>query len=238
VAVARRRSGRWFDPALVALLDADLLRSLPADAEELERAVAAHEPGERVVIADDERVGRVADAFAELIDAKSPTTAGHSHRVAALVVAGSERIGRPASRDIVRAALLHDIGKLSISSRILDKPGTLTEAEWAAMRAHPLHTERLLSRVAPLRPVAAIAAAHHERLDGSGYPHGLTGADLGLAARMLAVADVYEALTATRAYRAPLRPGAALAHLREEVRAGRLDGECVEALAAAVTQSG
>ena len=238
VAVARRRSGRWFDPALVGQLDENLLGSLPADAGELERAVAAHEPSERVVIVDDERVGRVADAFAGVIDAKSPTTAGHSHRVAALVVAGSERIGQPASRDIVRAALLHDIGKLSISSRILDKPGPLTDAEWAAMRAHPVHTERLLSRVAPLRPVAAIAAAHHERLDGSGYPHGLTGADLGFPARMLAVADVYEALTATRSYRAPLRPDAALAHLRDEVDAGRLDGDCVEALAAAVREPG
>ena len=80
------------------------------------------------------------------IDAKSPSTAGHSHRVAALVVAAAEQLGQPASRDVERAALLHDIGKLSLSSRLLDKPGRLTEPEWAAVRAHPLHTERLLSR--------------------------------------------------------------------------------------------
>jgi HD-GYP domain-containing protein (c-di-GMP phosphodiesterase class II) len=85
-----------------------------------------------------------------------------------------------------------------------------------------------------LRPVAAIAAAHHERLDGSGYPHGLTAADLGLPARLLAVADVYEAITAIRPYRAPLGPSAAVEHLRCEVREGRLDGDCVEALAASV----
>jgi HD-GYP domain-containing protein (c-di-GMP phosphodiesterase class II) len=230
--VARERRGTWFEPALVDLLDAEMLHALPIVHDELEAAVTAHEPAELVLVGDDERVGRVADAFAGLIDAKSPSTAGHSHRVAALVVAAARQLGEPASRDVERAALLHDIGKLSLSSRLLDKPGRLTPPEWAAVRAHPLHTERLLSRVAPLRPVAPIAAAHHERLDGSGYPRGLTGDDLGLPARLLAVADVYEAITAARPYRAALRPDAASAHLRDEVRAGRLDEDCVEALVA------
>ena len=232
VAVARERRGTWFEPALVDLLDAEMLHALPVTHDELEAAVTAHEPAELVLVGDDERVGRVADAFAGLIDAKSPSTAGHSHRVAALVVAAAEQLGQPAGRDVERAALLHDIGKLSLSSRLLDKPGRLTEPEWAAVRAHPLHTERLLSRVAPLRKVASIAAAHHERLDGSGYPHGLSGDDLELPARLLAVADVYEAITAARPYRAPLRPAAANAHLRDEARAGRLDEDCVEALVA------
>ena len=232
VAVARERRGTWFEPALVDLLDAEMLHALPVTHDELEAAVTAHEPAELVLVGDDERVGRVADAFAGLIDAKSPSTAGHSHRVAALVVAAAEQLGQPAGRDVERAALLHDIGKLSLSSRLLDKPGRLTEPEWAAVRAHPLHTERLLSRVAPLRRVASIAAAHHERLDGSGYPHGLSGDDLELPARLLAVADVYEAITAARPYRAPLRPAAASAHLRDEARAGRLDEDCVEALVA------
>jgi HD-GYP domain-containing protein (c-di-GMP phosphodiesterase class II) len=147
-------------------------------------------------------------------------------------VAAAEELGEPATPRIERAALLHDIGKLSLSSRLLDKPGRLTQAEWAAVRAHPLHTERLLGRVAPLRPVATIAAAHHERLDGSGYPYGLTGDDLSLPARLLAVADVYEAVTAERPYRAPLRPDAAAALLRDEARAGRLDRDCAEALVA------
>ncbi len=135
--------------------------------------MTAHEPAELVLVGDHDRVDRVANAFAGLIDAKSPSTAGHSHRVAALVVAAAEELGEPATPEIERAALLHDIGKLSLSSRLLDKPGRLTAPEWEAVRAHPLHTERLLCRVAPLRRVAAIAAAHHERLDGSGYPHGL-----------------------------------------------------------------
>ena len=238
LAVARERRGTWFDPALVDLLDAGMLRALPAPADGLEPAVAAHEPAALVLVGDDARVDRVADAFAGLIDAKSPSTAGHSHRVAALVVAAAHELGEPATPEIERAALLHDIGKLSLSSRLLDKPGRLTGPEWEAVRAHPLHTERLLNRVAPLRPVAAIAAAHHERLDGSGYPHGLAGDELPLAARLLAVADVYEAVTAERPYRAPLRPDSAAALLRDEAAAGRLDRGCVEALVASRRAAG
>ena len=150
----------------------------------------------------------------------------------ALVVAGAQQLGLPAGPEIVHAALLHDIGKLALSSRILDKPGPLNASEWAAVRAHPLHTEHLLGRVGPLRGVAAIAAAHHERLDGSGYPHGLAGDALSLPARLLAVADVFEAVTAARPYRAPVSPAAAVDLLRAEARAGRLDTDCVEAMAA------
>jgi HD-GYP domain-containing protein (c-di-GMP phosphodiesterase class II) len=232
--VARKRRGRWFDPRLVDLLDAELLAEAPTGPEQLEHAVAGHEPREQVRTADGSSVDRIAHAFAEVIDAKSPATAGHSHRVAELVAGASAQLGAPAPPVQLQAALLHDIGKLSLSSRILDKPGTLTAAEWAAVREHPVHTERLLSRVGPLRPVAAVAAAHHERLDGSGYPHGLRADEIPLPARLLAVADVFEAITATRPYRQKLSPADALAHLRAEARAGRLDADSVEALAAAV----
>ncbi len=234
LAVARKRSGRWFDPHLVGLLDAGTLDGTPEDPAALERAVASHEPRERLLTADGETMDRVAHAFAEVIDAKSPATAGHSHRVAGLVSGAAAQLGEPASPVEYQAALLHDIGKLSLSSRILDKPGSLTAAEWAAVREHPVHTERLLSRVEPLRPVAAVAAAHHERLDGSGYPHGLRGDEIPLASRLLAVADVFEAITATRPYREKLSPADALAHLRAEASAGRLDAGSVEALAASV----
>ena len=155
-----------------------------------------------------------------MIDAKSPATAGHSHRVAGLIAGAAAQLGQPAPPTELQAALLHDIGKLSLSSRILDKPGGLTPAEWAAVREHPVHTERLLSRVAPLRPVAAVAAAHHERLDGSGYPNGLRGDELPPPARLLAVADVFEALTASRPYRGKLSPADALAHLRAAAGGG------------------
>ncbi|MGI8779243.1 MAG: HD-GYP domain-containing protein, partial [Solirubrobacteraceae bacterium] len=220
-----------FDPELVALLDAETLRAPPSEPAALAEAVGAHEPGERVVLADEARVSRIAHAFAEVIDAKSPAAAGHSHRVAALAGAAAERLGLAPDRDLLRAALLHDTGKLALSNRILDKPGPLTAREWQAVRAHPLHTEELLRRIAPLRRVAAVAAAHHERLDGSGYPHGLGGDELSLPARVLAVADVYEALTAARPYRAAATHADAVTVLRHEARAGRLDGDCVAALA-------
>ena len=195
--------------------------------------MAAHEPAELVLVGDDERVDRVADAFAGLIDAKSPSTAGHSHRVAALVVAAARELGEPghAARSSARRCCTTSASCRSPAGCSTSRAGS-PRPEWEAVRAHPLHTERLLDRVAPLRPVAAIAAAHHERLDGSGYPHGLAGTELPLPARLLAVADVYEAVTAERPYRAPLRPDAAAALLRDEARAGRLDRDCVEALVA------
>ena len=169
-ATARRRAGRWFDPALVALVRAE---RIPRDPSALAAAVHAHAPPPAAIPADEARVSRVAHAFAEVVDAKSPSTGGHSHRVAALVAGTADELGLGADRGVVRAALLHDIGKLGLSNRILDKPGPLTSREWAAVRSHPLQTEEILSRAGPLRPLARIAGAHHERLDGTGYPRGL-----------------------------------------------------------------
>ena len=232
--VADRRAGRWFDPALTDLLELDILTELPYAPEALADAVRAHEPPDRVLRADEARISAVAHAFAEVIDAKSPDTGGHSHRVAALAGAAAERLGMPVDRGFLRAALLHDIGKLGVSNRILDKPGPLEPDEWAAVRRHPLRTHELLTRVPALREHAAIASAHHERLDGSGYPHGLSGDELSLEARVLAVADVYEALTASRPYRAAIASEDALTLMRGEAAAGRLDAECVEALASFV----
>jgi HD-GYP domain-containing protein (c-di-GMP phosphodiesterase class II) len=100
-----------------------------------------------------------------------------------------------------RAALLHDLGKLSISSRILDKPGPLTDEERARFREHPLLAEQILGRVASFVELSVVASAHHERLDGSGYPRGLAGDALTMPMRVLAVADVYEALISDRPYR-------------------------------------
>jgi len=234
LAVARRRRGRWFEPELVDALDADLLTSLPLDGSELLEALCEHEPSERVVTADEERVTRIAHAFAEVIDAKSPSTAGHSHAVAALAVAAAERLGREPDRTLVRAALLHDIGKLGVSNQILDKPGPLTPHEWSHVRRHPTHTNELLRRVGPFRRLAATAAAHHERMDGSGYPRGLTAPDLSPDARLIAVADAYEAMTSDRSYRMAVPPEHAVRELRHDVKAGRLDGDCVEALASFV----
>lgn len=161
---------------------------------------------------DDAGLDRIARAFAEIIDAKSPYTYRHSSRVAELARGIGREMGADAATDrlLYRSGLLHDIGKLGVSSSILDKPGRLTDDERAAIELHPLYSWQILSRVGAFSGFARIAAEHHEKLDGSGYPWGVTAADLPRESRILAVADIYEALTADRPYRAGLTPEAAL----------------------------
>ncbi|MBK6781493.1 MAG: HD domain-containing protein [Gemmatimonadetes bacterium] len=157
-----------------------------------------------------------------VIDAKSPYTARHSAGVAAIAVAIGRGMGfGPA--DLVtlrRAGLLHDIGKLGISNLILDKPGRLTDPEMAEMRKHPRYSLEILVRVRRFAEFAELAAAHHERLDGQGYHLGLGGAQLGPLARVLAVADVCEALSAERPYRKALPRDEVLAIMRKMVGTG------------------
>ena len=151
-----------------------------------------------------------------MIDAKSPYTYLHSERVADLAV----RIGRRRHfsegqlRDLRRAGLLHDIGKLGVSTLILDKPDRLTELERAEIRVHPAYTQRILERVPAFAGIVEVASAHHERLDGKGYHLGLPAERLSPMSRALAVADVFEALTAERPYRRGLPRHEAVAILR------------------------
>ena len=126
----------------------------------------------------------------------------------------------PARRQLRRAALLHDLGKLGVSSTILDKPGRLTEEEFAEVRRHPDHTLRILERVAPFRDLAEVAAMHHERVDGRGYHRGVAGAELPLEARILAVADQFEALSAERPYRERLDRAQVLEILERDLGTG------------------
>jgi HD-GYP domain-containing protein (c-di-GMP phosphodiesterase class II) len=128
-----------------------------------------------------------------------------------------------------RAALLHDIGKLAVSNRILDKPGKLSDEEFRAIRTHPMHTLSILARAPCFAALAELAANHHEKLDGSGYPRSLAAAELDLPMRVLAVADVYEALTADRPYRGPLTSEDALAIIDRDVPQ-RLDADVRTAL--------
>ena len=203
-----RRSGRWFEPRL-----ADAYLSIGPDdplwAQLSGGGIdpALHPaPADRVLGMDDDRLDRVALAFADVIDAKSEWTARHSTNVATYAVAAASAagIGGERLRDLRRMGLLHDIGKLAIPNTVLDKPGRLTDAEFDRIRAHPRHTEEILSRVEALAPLAAIAAAHHERIDGRGYHRGLAAAELPLEARILAVSDVFDALTSPRPYRQPM----------------------------------
>jgi putative nucleotidyltransferase with HDIG domain len=229
--VAARRSGEWFDPQLV-----DVLRAFRDDthfwATLAQADVSALEPGSRTLTADDASLDRIATAFAGVIDVKSPWTYRHSDLVGMLAVRIAAALGADEDEvtDLRRAAMLHDIGKLAVSNRILDKPGRLTDAEFAQVREHPLTTARILERIPGFAHLAPLAAAHHERLDGSGYPYGLGAENLTAPMRVLAVADVFEALTSARPYRPPMSVDDALRILRADAPA-RLDPDAVEALA-------
>jgi HD-GYP domain-containing protein (c-di-GMP phosphodiesterase class II) len=219
---ARRRSGGAFDPqvaeAFLAIADDDRLwTSLASDAPG--DVLALLGPRVLVRLASEDDLDRIAEAFARAIDAKSPFTAKHSEGVARFAVAIAERLDFDpvALRDLRRAGLLHDIGKLGVSNAILDKPGRLTDDEFRQIRLHPLYSEQILLRVRAFSSWAVDAAAHHERLDGRGYHRGVDGSALSPMARTLAVADVYEALTADRPYRGPMAPDEALALMRRDV---------------------
>jgi HD-GYP domain-containing protein (c-di-GMP phosphodiesterase class II) len=237
-AVAKRRSGGWFDPQLVDAFgaihgDREFWRSLP------EGDISPWEPDDRLLTADEARLDATAYAFAGVIDAKSPWTYRHSDRTCVIVLGLAAALGADDDQlsDLRRAALLHDVGKLAVSNRILDKPGRLTAAEFAQIRTHPVVTHQILERVPGFRPLAPVAAAHHERLDGSGYPQGLTAEELTMPMRLLAVADVYEALTSERPYRAAMRSEQALQIIRDDSPQA-LDDVVASALASLVHDPG
>jgi HD-GYP domain-containing protein (c-di-GMP phosphodiesterase class II) len=139
-------------------------------------------------------------------------------------------------RALRRAALLHDIGKLGVSNEILDKPGRLDDAETAAMREHPRHSEAILSQIGAFRGIARIGGAHHERLDGKGYPRGLKGDEIDQETRIVSVADVFDALTADRPYRGAMPATKALAIMDSD--AGKaFDPACLDALRVALAKA-
>jgi putative nucleotidyltransferase with HDIG domain len=228
--VLRRRAGGWFDPALV-----DAFAAVRADtgfwATLGDDDVAAWEPADRLLVADDTRLDLIADAFAGVVDAKSPWTYRHSDRTCVIAMSIAEALGGDEAllRDLRRAALLHDIGKLAVSNRILDKPAALTAAEFDRVREHPLVTERILARVPGCEHLAPVAGSHHERLDGGGYPRGRRAPELTMPMRVLAIADVYEALTSDRPYRRAHTSDEALGVMRREVPQ-RLDPAAFAAL--------
>jgi HD-GYP domain-containing protein (c-di-GMP phosphodiesterase class II) len=236
IAMAVARRGTWFGPSLVDALgsfaqDDDLWAAVLGRSPE--RHLGALEPEDQILLADEARLDEIARAFAQVIDAKSPFTYLHSERVAelAVTIGGRLQFREPEVRDLRRAALLHDIGKLGVSTLILDKPDRLTERERAEIRVHPAYTQRILERVTAFASIVKVASAHHERLDGKGYHLGLPAERLSPMSRALAVADVYEALTAERPYRRGLPRNEAMAILRG-LSGTALCTESVEALAA------
>jgi HD-GYP domain-containing protein (c-di-GMP phosphodiesterase class II) len=232
------RTGTWFDPVLAAAFakiadDPEFWRGLHADA--LQQAIFALEPAQSRSIVDEDYLDDIAAAFAQVIDSKSPYTSGHSERVTLFtdLIAKEMALSDDQRRWLKRAALLHDIGKLGVSNSILDKPGKLDADEWVAMKQHPAHTVTILSRIAAFGELAPIAGAHHERLDGKGYPLGLKGEQISFETRIITTADIFDALTAERPYRAAMPIETALATMTEMVGTA-IDPDCFAALRQAV----
>jgi HD-GYP domain-containing protein (c-di-GMP phosphodiesterase class II) len=235
----RRRSGSWLDPQLVRTFEAiagDDRFWAVLDSPAIDACLAAREAQANPLPVDEDFLDAIAAAFGQVVDAKSPFTAGHSRRVADFGASIAELLDVPASRRrwLHRAALLHDIGKLGVSNAILDKPGSLDEEEWRLMRGHAAHTQEILGRIGALRDLAPVAAAHHERLDGAGYPLGLAEMEIGRETRIITACDYFDALTADRPYRKALPLPEALAIMKAEV--GRaIDPVCFSALHAVAT---
>jgi putative nucleotidyltransferase with HDIG domain len=233
--VVRRRSGYWFDPDMVRV--ADELESDRELWEELQddgkvRDLAMHlEPPQDLVQASHTTLDAICNAFAEVVDAKSPFTFQHSHRVATTSVVIASKLGLPQETVVMirRAALLHDIGKLSVPNTILDKPAGLTAHEWETVRLHPYYTQRILEKIDGFQELAFVASTHHERLDGSGYFRNLRGEHLPLPCRIVAIADVFDALSSSRPYRDKLPPEAVFQEISKSVPHA-LDLACFETL--------
>ena len=180
-----------------------------------------HEHAERVIL-----------TLAKTIDARDPYTAGHSGRVADWADRIAERLGMDAAarNDMRRGALFHDIGRIVVPDAILRKPGVLTAEERQVIEEHPTVGYDLLEPMKTMRRALPIVHGHHERLDGSGYPRGLSAPDITLPVRIVAVADVFDALVSDRAYRRAFSLSSALEVLSEGVLKGWWDRDVVEAL--------
>lgn len=235
------RRGTWFAPRIV-----DAFAAVSRDASfwdgigsvGLDAGIPPREPGMMPRRLDDRHLDDIVTAFSLVIDAKSPYTGGHSKRVAALADAIARELHYTDRRRrwLRRAAHLHDIGKLGISSAILEKSTALTLEEYDSIKAHPAIAKNILSRVAAFKDLLQVVGDHHEKLDGRGYPRGLTGGQIGMDTRIVTVADIFEALTADRPYRASLAAEAGL-KLLEGLSRTEIDPVCVTALRAALRRS-
>jgi HD-GYP domain-containing protein (c-di-GMP phosphodiesterase class II) len=235
LAVLERRAGAAYDPRL-ASLGARHFGEVCSELDETrmwEHALES-EPFPQVRLGGDGIDAGFA-AFAALTGLKSPWLREHSTATADLAEAAAWRFGLPEETVsfLRRAALAADLGRVGVSNAIWEKPGALGFGEWERVRLHPHFTERAFAQSRALAPIGVLAGSHHERLDGSGYHRGVRGSTLDRPQRILAAADCYTAMRATRPYRPALEPPAAETELRREVDAGRLDAEAVDAVLAA-----
>jgi len=233
--VVRERAGGAFDPVIAALLADHATEILTLDEETSAwEETLASEPSPCFTLRG-QAIDQALSAMGDFADLASPYLVGHSAAVAQLATAAAHRYGLPTADHpaFTRAALVHDVGRVAVPFHIWQKAAPLTPDEWERVRLHAYHTGRILSRSPYLTRLAPVSTGHHERLDGSGYHHGATAVALTPAARLLAAADAYHAMTEPRAHREALAPSRAAELLGAEAHAGRLDGDCVAAVLAA-----
>jgi HD-GYP domain-containing protein (c-di-GMP phosphodiesterase class II) len=232
VALAERLSGSQFDPAIVGtfVTDAGDVLSRADDASTWVEVIACEPQLARPL--SDADFDAALTAIADFVDLKSPYTLGHARGVAQLVTDAGATLGvdAAAATTLRRAGLAHGLGRLGISNAIWDKPGPLGAGERERVRLQPYLTERMLQQSPALEPIGALAAQLRERLDGSGYPRGLTASSIPMAARVLAAADVYQSMVEPRPYRAARSRDEAAQALRDDVLDGRIDGDAAEAV--------
>jgi HD-GYP domain-containing protein (c-di-GMP phosphodiesterase class II) len=226
-----RRAGGHLDPELCAafLSGADELLAPIDESNDLIETVRAAEPAPVLSVSLDQ-LARPCTALATFADLKGTHLIGHSPHVTELAVEAGRVAGLDGLEDLRLAALLHDVGRAGVVSSIWDRPGPLGAADRERVRLHPHWTERVLSRAPALAPLGPLAAAHHERLDGTGYHRGARAGELSREARLLAAADVLAALTEARPYRPAYPLDEAASTVQGEAVAGRLDPEMAAAV--------
>jgi len=232
VAMARSRRGGQFDPAVVDAFveDAESLLAVPATGDVW--AMALQQAPDRRTKLDEPALDELLIAIGDFVDLKCPFTLGHSRATAQLAADAAVAVGLDTDAVTLtrRAAHIHDIGRIGVSNQIWSKPGDLTMAEFERMRLHPYLTERILHRVPGLKDVASVAANHHECLNGSGYPRGLSARQLTMPDRLVAAAVSYQSALEPRPYREALSAESAARRLRTRVRDGELDEVAADAV--------
>jgi HD-GYP domain-containing protein (c-di-GMP phosphodiesterase class II) len=235
VLLARKRSGTQFDPTLGQLLcehAGEILGRL--DATRTWDAVIGAEPSLGLAL-DADQLDAALVGVANFVDLKSPYMLGHAQAVAGYASAAGTKLGLAASDVLTlrHAGLAHGLGRLGVSNSIWDKHGPLGAGEWERVRMHPYLTERMLQQSSWLAPLGTIAVQLRERLDGSGYPRGLSAGAISQPALILGAADAYQSMREPRPHRAAWSAADAAGQLRAEVTAGRMDLDAVEAVLSA-----
>jgi len=231
----RQRSGRLLDPSIVDVFTATAHKPLKELGEVDASDVLLDVEPSPAMTAPDGDLDEMLRAFGDAVDLKAPFLHGHSTGVARIATATATalRFSADEVRDLGRAAYAHDLGRCAVPSGIWERTAALGHQAWSQIRLHAYHSEQILTRSATLAPLASLAGAHHERLDGSGYHRGARAAQLSLPARVLAAADVFDALTSDRPHRRAYPRDRAVARLRQMARDRLLDADVVEAVVSA-----